>query len=109
MAAGSLPSVHPLCLFPFGCWVLFIGHIPPEYETDWDLRPFAAMLVHGHMSPPATKCKEICACALGGNLCLVMLNLKLQYFGHLMRRVDLLKKTLMLGGIVAGGEGDDRG
>ena len=28
-----------------------------------------------------------------------MLNLKLQYFGHLMRRVDLLEKTLMLGGI----------
>ena len=28
-----------------------------------------------------------------------MLKLKLQYFGHLMRRVDLLKKTLMLGGI----------
>ena len=29
-----------------------------------------------------------------------MLKLKLQYFGHLMRRVDSLKKTLMLGGIV---------
>ena len=28
-----------------------------------------------------------------------MLKLKLQYFGHLMRRVDLLAKTLMLGGI----------
>ena len=28
-----------------------------------------------------------------------MLNLKLQYFGHLMRRVDSLEKTLMLGGI----------
>ena len=28
-----------------------------------------------------------------------MLKLKLQYFGHLMRRVDLLGKTLMLGGI----------
>ena len=28
-----------------------------------------------------------------------MLNLKLQYFGHLMRRGDSLKKTLMLGGI----------
>ena len=27
-----------------------------------------------------------------------MLNLKLQYFGHLMRRVDSLEKTLMLGG-----------
>ena len=29
----------------------------------------------------------------------LMLNLKLQYFGHLMRRVDSLEKTLMLGGI----------
>ena len=30
-------------------------------------------------------------------------------FGHLMQRVDSLEKTLMLGGIGAGGEGDDRG
>ena len=29
----------------------------------------------------------------------MILNLKLQYFGHLMRRVDSLEKTLMLGGI----------
>ena len=29
----------------------------------------------------------------------LMLKLKLQYFGHLMRRVDSLEKTLMLGGI----------
>ena len=34
-------------------------------------------------------------CSLEG----MMLNLKLQYFGHLMRRADLLEKTLMLGGI----------
>ena len=39
----------------------------------------------------------------------MMLKLKLQYFGHLMRRVDSLEKTLMLGGVGAGGEGDDRG
>ena len=39
----------------------------------------------------------------------MMLKLKLQYFGHLMRRVDSLEKTLMLGGIGAGGEGDDQG
>ena len=38
----------------------------------------------------------------------MMLKLKLQYFGHLMRRADSLEKTLMLGGIGAG-EGDDRG
>ena len=41
----------------------------------------------------------------------LMLKLKLQYFGHLMRRIDSLEKTLMLGGHQsgAGGEGDDRG
>ena len=38
----------------------------------------------------------------------MMLKLKLQYFGHLMRRVDSLEKTLILGGIGSGGEGDDR-
>ena len=35
--------------------------------------------------------------------------LKLQYFGHLMRRADSFEKTLMLGKMKAGGEGDDRG
>ena len=40
--------------------------------------------------------KEICPrCSLEG----LMLQLKLQYFGHLMRGVELLEKTLMLGGI----------
>ena len=40
--------------------------------------------------------KEISpGCSLGG----LMLKLKLQYFGHLMQRVDLLEKVLMLGGI----------
>ena len=39
----------------------------------------------------------------------MILKLKLQDFGHLMRRVDSSEKTLMLGGLGAGGEGDDRG
>ena len=40
--------------------------------------------------------KEISpGCSLEG----IMLKLKLQYFGHLMRKVDKLEKTLMLGGI----------
>ena len=38
-----------------------------------------------------------------------MLKLKLQYCGHLMGRADSLEKTLMLGKIEAGREGDDRG
>ena len=44
-------------------------------------------------------------CSLDG----LMLKLKLQYFGHLMRRVDSLEKTLMLGGVGAVEERDDRG
>ena len=49
-------------------------------------------------------CKEIHQSILkdispGVSLERMMLKLKLQYFGHLMRRVDSLEKTLMLGGI----------
>ena len=43
-------------------------------------------------------------CSLEG----MMLKLKLQYFGHLMRKVDSLEKTLILGWLGAGEEGDDR-
>ena len=50
--------------------------------------------------------KEI---SLGYSLEGLMLKLKLQYFGHLMWRVDSLEKTLMLEGLGAGGEGDNRG
>ena len=39
----------------------------------------------------------------------LMLKLKLQYFGHLMQRTDSLEKTLMLGKIEVGREGDDGG
>ena len=49
-------------------------------------------------------CKEIIQSILkeispGISLEGLMLKLKLQYFGHLMRRVDSLEKTVMLGGI----------
>ena len=44
-------------------------------------------------------------CSLEG----MMLKLKLQYSGHLMRRVDSLEKTLMLGVLGTGEKGDDRG
>ena len=59
-------------------------------------------------------CKEIQLVHSGGDQPWVffggmMLKLKFQYFGHLMRRVDSLEKTLMLGGIGAGGEGNGRG
>ena len=49
--------------------------------------------------------KEISpGCSLEG----LMLKLKLQYFGHLIRRVDLLEKTLMLGGLGGKRRGQQR-
>ena len=39
----------------------------------------------------------------------LMLKIKLQYFGHLMQRTNSLEKSLMLGKMKAGGEGEDRG
>ena len=39
----------------------------------------------------------------------LMLKLKLQYFGLLMQSANSMEKTLMLGRLRAGGEGDDRG
>ena len=47
--------------------------------------------------------------AKGNSLEGLMLKLKLQYFGHLMRRTDFLEKTLMLGRLKVGRKGDDRG
>ena len=50
--------------------------------------------------------KEISpGCSLEG----LMLKVKLQYFGHLMQRVDSLEETLILRGIGSGGERGDRG
>jgi len=47
------------------------------------------------IQPVHSKEDQSSGCSLEG----MMLKLKLQYFGHLMRRVDSLEKILMLGGI----------
>ena len=54
--------------------------------TYWCMYWYVIMYVYMEISP-------------GISLEGMMLKLKLQYFGHLMRRVDSLEKTLMLGGI----------
>ena len=65
------------------------------FESPFDFKEIQPVHPKGNQSQ----------CSLEG----LMLKLKLQYFGHLMRIVDSLEKTLMLGGIGAGGEGDGRG
>ena len=74
--------------FELWCWRRLL-------RVPWTARRSNQSILKG-MSP---------GCSLEG----LMLRLKLQYFGHLMWRVDSLEKTLMLGGTGAGAEGNDRG
>src|SRR5574340_190263 len=67
--------------FELWCWRRFL-------RVPWTARRFNQSILE-EISP---------GCSLEG----LMLKLKLQYFGHLMRRVDSLEKTLMLGGIGGG-------
>ena len=80
-------------------WESWKPFFPREPHNTWVLEPLCYYLP---MVRPRTRChdlsflKEISPeCSLEG----LMLKLKLQYFSHLMRRVDSLEKTLMLGGI----------
>ena len=76
---------------------------PPNQEIDVDTnlslgpRPPSLLIV------PESILKEIRAAYS------LMLKLKLQYFGHLMRRTDSLEKTLMLGKIEGRKRGEERG
>ena len=67
-------------------------------ESPLDCREIKLVL------PRGDSLKGLTECSLEG----LMLKLKLQYFGHLMRRADSFEKTLMRKRLRAGGEGDDR-
>ena len=75
------------------------------WELDWrKLSTEELMLLNCGVGEDSLDCKEIQPVhseeiSPGISLEGLMLKLKLQYFGHLMQRVDLLEKTLILGGI----------
>ena len=78
-----------------------------NYKESWTLKNwcFWTVVLEKTLESPLD-CKEI---SPGISLEGMRLKLKLQYFGHLMRRVDSLEKTLMLEKIEGGTKGDDRG
>ena len=84
------------------------GHKESRAPKNWY---FWTVMLNKTLESPLD-CKEIQPVHCKGDqswLEGLMLKLKLQYFGYLMWRADSLEKTLMLGGIGAGEEGDDRG
>ena len=81
------PEHRRIDAFELWCWRRL-------FRVPWTARRFNQFILK-EISP---------GCSLEG----LMLKLKLQYFGHLMRRVDSLEKTLMEG-LREEGEGDNRG
>ena len=67
----------------------------PELQDVYSFKGARTVVLEKTLQSPLD-CKEI---SPGISLEGMMLKLKLQYFGHFMRRVDSLEKTLMLGGI----------
>ena len=99
----TLPTKVPLVkavVFPlvmYGCESWTVKKAEPQRIDVFELWCWRRLLrVPGIARSNQSILKEISpGCSLEG----VMLKLKLQYFGHLMWRIDSLEKTLMLGGI----------
>ena len=87
--------VFPVVMYGCGCWIVKKAeHRRIDAFELWCWRRLLRVPWTARRSSQSTL-KEISpGCSLEG----LMLKLKLQYFGHLMRRVDSLEKTLMLGG-----------
>ena len=70
-------------------------------ESPLDCKEIRLQFQVGSNSKSNSKCKESILKKISPGISLegMMLKRKLQYFGHLMRRVDSLEKTLILGGI----------
>ena len=85
-----------------------------NYKESWVPKNWCFWTVVLKTLESPLDCKEIQPVHPKGNQSWIfteglMLKLKMQYFGHLMRRTDSLKNTLMLERLKVGGEGDDRG
>ena len=87
-----------------------------DCEESWALKNwcFWTVVLEKTLQSPLN-CKKIKPVNPKGNQSWIftgiftLLKLKFQSFGHLMQRTDSLEKTLMLGKMEEGGEGDDRG
>ena len=87
--------VFPVVIYGCESWTVKAEHQRNDASELWYWRRLLRVPWTARRSNQSTL-KEISpGCSLEG----MMLKLKLQYFGHLMRRVDSLEKTLMLGGI----------
>ena len=107
--ADKVPYSQSYCFSSSHVWMWESDHKESWAPKNWC---FWTVVLETLESP--LDCKEIQPVHSKGNqswysLERLLLKLKLQYFGHVMRRTDLFEKTLMLGKIEGRGEGDGRG
>ena len=95
--------VFPLVIYGYESWTVTKAECWKIDDSElWCWRRLLRVIWTARRSNQSIPQEISTGCSLEG----LMLKLKLQYFGHLIRRVDSLEKTLMLG---AGGEGNNRG
>ena len=88
--------VFPVVMYGCECWIVKKAeHRRTDAFELWCWSRLLRVLCIARRSNQSILKKISPGCSLEG----LMLKLKLQYFGHLMQRVDSLEKTLMLGGI----------
>ena len=95
---GYFTLSHSLTVVMYGCESWTVKKAEPRRIDAFEVWCWRRLLRGAWTARRSNQSilKEISpGCSLEG----MMLKLKLQYFGHLMRRVDSLEKTLMLGGI----------
>ena len=98
VAQSCLTLCDPMDFSLPGCSIHGMSGLPfpsPGDLPDPGIKPSSPTLQADALLSNQSILKEICP---GSSLEGLMLKLKLQYFGYLMRRVDSLEKTLMLGG-----------
>ena len=96
----------PVVMYGCECWTIKKAeHRRTDAFELWCWRRFLRVPWTARRSSLSILMEISPGCSLEG----LILKLKLQYFGHLMQRADSCGKTLMLGKIEAGGEGDDSG
>ena len=88
--------VFPVVMYQYESWTVKKAerHRIDAFEL-WCWRKLLGVSWTARRSNPSILNEIIPGCSLEG----LMLKLKLEYFGHLMQRVDSLEKTVMLGGI----------
>ena len=98
--------VFPVVMYGYKSWTIKKAeHWRIDAFELWCWRRLLRVPWTARRSNPSILKEISLGCSLEG----LMLKLKLQYFGHQMRRSDSFEKTLMLGKIQAVGEVDDRG